>query len=452
MASLAPSPSSPTPSAQTMDYHAVHGHDLSSFDAPGTHRLPTVAASQALDDLEHELALPLSTGLDSLDRALVGADAGRRGGIERGQVTEIWGPPGTGKTALAIQTAAHAVCDGHDVVWVDCLQTLPRRRIVRVVEAVKAAQDAHVSGHDGAGIIDWAKFTHFSCLTLPHLMALTSRPAPSLIGQAVSLVVVSCPSALLNEALPRSQDGAASSKAGQGLSAAAKRSQGLHFVMDALQKLAATRNCAVLVLTQCATRMQSEVGATLVAAVNASVWEQGVTTRLVLFRDWAWTGTESGSVFVAGLQKVDGKRTNGVVEGVSAFSVEPGGVASVDYDADAAGSLSGGPADLGRRKRKLGQTELEVPDSEDEGDEGEDDDYGWAGEDEEALPAPPPQWQGSEDILLGQEVGRGGGGGGGGGDGDGEGSGDEGASDSDGGSRDGATSDEGRLEAGEAPR
>lgn len=51
-------------------------------------------------------------------------------------------------------------------------------------------------------------------------------------------------------------------------------------------------------------------------------------------------------------------------------------------------------------KRKLGQTGFEVPDSED------DEDYGWVDEDEAALPAPPPQWQGSEDILLGQDIGR----------------------------------------------
>lgn len=51
-------------------------------------------------------------------------------------------------------------------------------------------------------------------------------------------------------------------------------------------------------------------------------------------------------------------------------------------------------------KRKLGQTGFEVPDSE------EDEDYGWGEEDEAALPAPPPQWQGSEDILLGQDIGR----------------------------------------------
>ena len=57
-------------------------------------------------------------------------------------------------------------------------------------------------------------------------------------------------------------------------------------------------------------------------------------------------------------------------------------------------------SNLPHHKRKLGQTDLEVPDSED------DEDYGWAEEDEAAMPAPPPQWQGSEDLLLGQEVGR----------------------------------------------
>lgn len=57
-------------------------------------------------------------------------------------------------------------------------------------------------------------------------------------------------------------------------------------------------------------------------------------------------------------------------------------------------------AGVTQQKRKLGQTGFEVPDSED------DEDYGWGEEDEAALPAPPPQWQGSEDILLGQDIGR----------------------------------------------
>ena len=48
------------------------------------------------------------------------------------------------------------------------------------------------------------------------------------------------------------------------------------------------------------------------------------------------------------------------------------------------------------QKRKLGATDLEIPDSDAEDDE----DYGWAEEDEEDVPPPPPQWQGSEDILV----------------------------------------------------
>jgi hypothetical protein len=46
------------------------------------------------------------------------------------------------------------------------------------------------------------------------------------------------------------------------------------------------------------------------------------------------------------------------------------------------------------QKRKLSATDLEIPDSED------DEDYGWAEEDEEDIPPPAPQWQGSEDILV----------------------------------------------------
>lgn len=68
-------------------------------------RLPTVPASQAWEELKASPATHISTGLDALDRALLGdaadsQDAAVKGGVKRGQVTEIWGPPGCGKTAL----------------------------------------------------------------------------------------------------------------------------------------------------------------------------------------------------------------------------------------------------------------------------------------------------------------------------------------------------------------
>lgn len=67
------------------------------------------------------------------------------------------------------------------------------------------------------------------------------------------------------------------------------------------------------------------------------------------------------------------------------------GLVSVEYDrVQPAGAMSYTPA---QKKRKLNETGFEVPDSEDE--------YGWGEEDASALPGQPPQWQGSEDIILG---------------------------------------------------
>ncbi|KAI8685812.1 RECA-2 domain-containing protein [Fusarium keratoplasticum] len=381
-----------------MDYHAIHGHDRASFDTSGAHRLPTVSASQALDELGGDASNHVSTGLEDLDHALAGTvsvdsqDSTPKGGVHRGQVTEIWGPPGTGKTALGLQLASNALRDGNAVVWVDCFQAIPHNRLKAVINAIKDDQgDSDVEAHDVE--VDAGRFLHYSCLTLPHFVALISRPTAKAIPANSSLVVISSLSSLVNSALPKSHDGKAISKSAKGPSPSTKRLQALQSIMNALHKLTATRNCAVVILSQCATKMHSERGATLTAAVNATVWEQGVSTRLVVFRDWVWQEGKLASVFLAGLQKVDGKASQETVENVVAFKVELDGVAQIPYEAIQS-------IELARHKRKLGETELEVPDSED------DEDYGWADEDEAAMPAPPPQWQGSEDLILGQEVGR----------------------------------------------
>ena len=59
-------------------------------------RLPTVSASEAFRDLSDDDHPPSNayTEIDVLDDAL-------GGGFECGKVTELWGPPGAGKTAIA---------------------------------------------------------------------------------------------------------------------------------------------------------------------------------------------------------------------------------------------------------------------------------------------------------------------------------------------------------------
>lgn len=105
-----------------------------------------------------------------------------------------------------------------------------------------------------------------------------------------------------------------------------RRLQVLQYIVGALGKLAATQDLAIVVLTQCATKMQGERGATLIPAVNATAWDQGISTRLVLFRDWAPDGAESRAPHFVGVQKKNGKGHSGSLDDVTAFSIKPVGL------------------------------------------------------------------------------------------------------------------------------
>ena len=70
----------------------------------------------------------------------------------------------------------------------------------------------------------------------------------------------------------------------------------LQHVVNLLQKLAATRNLAVVVLSQCVTKMRPGAGAVLVPAISTAAWEQGLGSRVVLFRDWGWDDEEGNTI------------------------------------------------------------------------------------------------------------------------------------------------------------
>jgi len=90
-----------------MDYNSLHGPGISNFSSSSPHRLPTVSAAQALNDLNTSSTRCVSTGLRDLDCVLQNRDPATvfegdafSGGVSRGKVTEVWGPSGVGKTAL----------------------------------------------------------------------------------------------------------------------------------------------------------------------------------------------------------------------------------------------------------------------------------------------------------------------------------------------------------------
>ncbi|CCC08097.1 hypothetical protein SMACR_09460 [Sordaria macrospora] len=379
-----------------MDYHERHSHDVASFDdLPSTHRMPTVSATDVLDDLNNGDNSPfISTGLDALDAALkpsLDIDI-VTGGVQKAQVIEIWGPPGVGKTAFGVQLATNCLGEGKGVVWVDGFHRVPIERL-RSVLGSKVKRDKQGEQEDATVDERLDALTHYTCPSLPHLIALLCRPTPSCVPQNTSLIVVDSLSALVNHAFPRTpeQKKVVDSKGNKVPSLSTRRLQVLQYIIGALQKLAATRDVAIVVLTQCATKMmQAERGATLVPAINASVWEQGISTKLVLYRNLAFSDAKVQGLRLVGLQKLNGKTSEAPVDTICAFDIEEGGLVIVEYDfSEPLPNHLSTPS----TKRKLGDTSLEIADSDDE-------DYGWQEEDNEAVPPPPSQWQGSEDILL----------------------------------------------------
>lgn len=68
--------------------------------------------------------------------------------------------------------------------------------------------------------------------------------------------------------------------------------------------------------------MQFERGATLIPAINAGTWEQGIATRLVLFRDWVIENDIVRDIRFAGIQKLNSKSTPGGISQVFAFDIQ----------------------------------------------------------------------------------------------------------------------------------
>ncbi|ORY65354.1 P-loop containing nucleoside triphosphate hydrolase protein [Pseudomassariella vexata] len=354
-----------------MDSLPAHGTETPKADLASTHRLPTVSAADALEELRIDRTRFISTGLDALDQNLGGVTAGAADavscprGIQKGQVVEVWGPPGSGKTAFGIQVAASALRNGGKVVWVDAFRSVCGTRILEIME------DADEGG-DESNRKQLDSLLHFTCPSLAHFIALLCRPTASCIPEAASLLVVHSLSALLSQSFPRVQEARNGPKG-------ARRLQVLQTIISSLQKLAATRDMAVVVLSQCATRMQPERGATLVPSINAGVWEHGIATRLVTFRDWIFKdGAASGAHSIA-VQKLNGKSRRGRIGPTFCFDVQATGLVPIEYDDNQPSiTLSSTPLP----KRKLGETDFEIADSEDE-------DYGWENEDETEMPPNP---------------------------------------------------------------
>jgi hypothetical protein len=170
-------------------------------------------------------------------------------------------------------------------------------------------------------------FHHYAIPTLAHLLALFMHPPSSFPPPNTSLIVIDSISTLFDNAYPRNADDrAAKNRSDQARWAAGRKFAVMNELISTLTKLAAMHDIALLITSQTITRIRTGSRALLVPAISGAEWENGISTRLVLFRDWVpgqgkWTKTDA-----ARMQKT---RFAGVLKLNGAGLADDGGVGSI---------------------------------------------------------------------------------------------------------------------------
>lgn len=131
-----------------------------------------------------------------------------------------------------------------------------------------------------------SRFRHYSVPTLPHLLALILHPPPGFPPPDTSLLVIDSISTLIENAYQKSHDVKPLKKSDAAKWAAGRKYTVIGEVVSRLGQMAAINNVAVVITSQTITRIRSGLGALLLPAISGTEWENGISTQLVLFRDW----------------------------------------------------------------------------------------------------------------------------------------------------------------------
>lgn len=172
-----------------------------------------------------------------------------------------------------------------------------------------------------------SRFHYTVAPTLAHVLALFVHPSAAFPPQDTSLVVIDSLATLVDNAYPRhTDDRTAKNRTDQARWAAGRRYAIINELIATLTRFAALHNVALLVTSQTITRIRGTSRALLVPAISGVEWEAGISTRLVLFRDWVRHGKAGSRPDAGRLQKV---RFAGLVKANGIAFAEEGGVGNV---------------------------------------------------------------------------------------------------------------------------
>ncbi|KAJ9669677.1 hypothetical protein H2201_000061 [Coniosporium apollinis] len=284
-----------------------------------------------------------------------------------------------------MQASVSALHGGDRVVWVDAGTQLAGPRFNEILMSSKPSNGKQISSSAPVTPRDddiRSRFHHYIAPTLAHLLAVCT--APMFLPAGTALLVINSVSTLFDSAYPRNTDDRSNgNKNNDGKWASNRRFAVMNDLMSKLGKLAALNNIAVLVTNQTATRIRPGLGAVLLPALSGTEWDNGISTRLVLFKDWPPPAHKDmsdadrqqlGKVRYVGAIKVNGVTLAevGNVGSVVSFTIQAHGLADFDIPAsDSAVQYHTSPV------RPPKRTYAEIADS-----DGEEDEYGWGNGDE----------------------------------------------------------------------
>ena len=130
---------------------------------------------------------------------------------------------------------------------------------------------------------------HYAVPTLPHLLALICHPPTTFPPQGSSLVVIDGVSTLFASAFPDKLDNVERlGKTPEEVQWASNRRFGIMGdFLSKLNKLAAIKDFAGVLISQTSIKVKHDYGAVLRPAITSKTWADNVNNRIIVFRDFS---------------------------------------------------------------------------------------------------------------------------------------------------------------------
>lgn len=207
----------------------------------------------------------LATNITGIDRLL-------DGGLPTGQITEVYGCPGAGKTAFAASLAARVIKDENHVVWLEASQPLPSSRLLDFADSEDLSQE------EEGNLLQLVRTLQIPTLTsllalLAHLASPTAEKN-SIILENTRLLVLDDLTTIYNAAFPADLSRETNNR----------KSLVIALLASRLSRLAAQHNLVILILCKLTSKI-SRGGPAQLEGPFGDAWSTACSTRLLLYRD-----------------------------------------------------------------------------------------------------------------------------------------------------------------------